>query len=44
MMTKPRLVLTRRLRPAVEQRAARDYDLMLNPDDRVLSPQDLVAA
>ena len=44
MMTKPRLVMTRRFRPAVEQRAARDYDVVLNPDDRVLSPQDLVAA
>lgn len=43
-MTKPRLLMTRRLRPAVEQRAARDYDVILNPDDRVLSPQDLVAA
>lgn len=43
-MAKPRLLITRKLRPAVEARAARDYDVTLNPDDRVLSPDDLIAA
>lgn len=43
-MARPRLLITRTLRPAVEARAARDYDVILNPDDRVLSPGDLIAA
>jgi lactate dehydrogenase-like 2-hydroxyacid dehydrogenase len=43
-MAKPRLLMTRKLRPAVEARAARDYDAILNPEDRVLSPDELVAA
>lgn len=32
-MTKPKLLLTRQLSPAVESRAARDYDLTGNPAD-----------
>lgn len=43
-MTRPRLLITRKLRPAVEERAARDYDVTLNPDDRVLTRDDLIAA
>lgn len=43
-MAKPKLLITRKLRPAVEARAARDYDVILNPEDRVLSPAELIAA
>src|SRR3712207_7022226 len=32
-MAKPVLLLTRKLPPAIEARAARDYDARLNPDD-----------
>ncbi|AWK87291.1 2-hydroxyacid dehydrogenase [Azospirillum thermophilum] len=38
---RPVLVLTRRLPDAVEQRAARDYVVRANPEDRPLSPADL---
>jgi lactate dehydrogenase-like 2-hydroxyacid dehydrogenase len=37
-----RIVLTRRYPPLVEQRAARDYDAVLNPEDRVLSADELL--
>jgi lactate dehydrogenase-like 2-hydroxyacid dehydrogenase len=37
-----RIVLTRRYPPLVEQRAARDYDAILNPEDRVLSSDELL--
>ena len=43
-MAKPRLLITRKLRPAVEARAACDYDVVLNPQDRVLSGPDLIDA
>lgn len=43
-MAKPKLLITRRLRPAVEARAARDYDVTLNPEDRVMDEAALVAA
>lgn len=43
-MARPRLLITRKLRPAVEARAARDYDVILNPEDKVLSGQELIAA
>lgn len=43
-MTKARLLIPRRLRPIVEARAGRDYDVVLNPDDRLLSREDLIAA
>ena len=33
-MTKPILVVTRRLPPAIEARAAQDYDARLSPDER----------
>ncbi|WP_237214035.1 2-hydroxyacid dehydrogenase [Falsiroseomonas oryziterrae] len=36
-MPKPVLLLTRKLPPAVEARAARDYDARLNPDDAAWS-------
>lgn len=41
-MPKPRLFITRRLPPAVEERARRSYDVLLNEDDRELGPEDLV--
>lgn len=43
-MAKPRLLIPRRLRPAVEARAERDYDVVLNPEDRLLTPAELIAA
>ena len=42
-MTKPVLYVTRRLPPAVEARAARDYDARLNPDDNPVTPAALLA-
>ena len=39
---KPTILVTRRLPPAVEARAARDFDARLNPDDRVYAPDELV--
>lgn len=44
MTRKPRLLITRRLSPEVEARAAGDYEAVLNPDDRVFSRDELVAA
>ncbi len=43
-MTKPKLLITRKLRAAVEERAARDYDVVLNPSDRVMGEAELIAA
>ncbi|MFN4129496.1 MAG: 2-hydroxyacid dehydrogenase [Paracoccaceae bacterium] len=43
-MTKPRLLIPRRLRPAVEARAGRDYDVVDNPEDRVLTQAALIDA
>lgn len=43
-MARPRLLITRKLRPAVEERAARAYDVILNPDDQVFSADTLIAA
>ena len=42
-MSKPRLILTRCLPADVEARAARDYDAVLNRDDRQYSTDELVA-
>jgi lactate dehydrogenase-like 2-hydroxyacid dehydrogenase len=41
-MAKPILLLTRRLPPAVEARAVRDYDARLNPEDVPRSGADIV--
>ncbi|MEM9783048.1 MAG: D-glycerate dehydrogenase [Pseudomonadota bacterium] len=41
-MTKPSLLITRRLTDAVQARAARDYDVVLNEDDHVFSRDELV--
>lgn len=43
-MGKPKLLITRKLRDAVEARAARDYDVVLNPGDAVLGQDALIAA
>lgn len=43
-MAKPKLLITRKLRPAVEERAARDYDVVTNPDDHVFTEAELIAA
>jgi lactate dehydrogenase-like 2-hydroxyacid dehydrogenase len=42
-LIKPRLVVSRRLPPDVEARAARDYDAVLNADDLALDADALVA-
>ena len=41
-MAKPVLFVTRRLPPAVEARAVRDYDARLNPDDTRRTGADIV--
>ena len=43
MPNKPKVLCTRRMPPNVEARLARDYDAMLNPEDRLYSEDDLVA-
>ena len=40
---KPKVVVTRKLPEAVEARLRRDYDPLFNPDDHVLSTDELVA-
>ena len=42
-MTKPKLFIARKLRDVVEARAARDYDVILNPEDRLFSRDELIA-
>ena len=42
-MTKPTLFIARKLRSAVEARAARDYEVILNPEDRLFSRDELIA-
>ena len=42
-MTKPVLYVTRRLPPAIEARAARDYDARLSPADHPVSAADILA-
>ena len=42
-MTRRKIILTRRLPPRVEERAARDYDAILNPEDRILPMDELLA-
>lgn len=41
-MTKPVLWITRKLSDATQERAARDYDVILNPEDRVFSGEEIV--
>lgn len=40
---KPVLLITRKLNPEVETRAARDYDARFNDEDRVWSKEELIA-
>ncbi len=42
-MTKPVLWITRKLSANTEARAARDYDVILNPEDRTFSAGEIVA-
>ena len=42
-MTKPKLLMTRVVSPAVIERARRDYDLDLNEDDHIMGADELVA-
>jgi lactate dehydrogenase-like 2-hydroxyacid dehydrogenase len=42
-MTKPILVVTRRLPPAIEARAAQDYEARLSPDDAQVTGADILA-
>ena len=43
MTDKPRLWITRKLSQATEARAARDYEVFLNPEDKVFTAAELVA-
>jgi len=43
-VTRKKIMLTRRLPPAVEARATRDYDATLNKDDRIWPMDELLAA
>lgn len=43
MPRKPALLITRKLSDAVEARAARDYEVVLNDDDHVFSTEELIA-
>jgi lactate dehydrogenase-like 2-hydroxyacid dehydrogenase len=43
-MARPVVLVTRKLPPAVEARATRDYDARLNPDDRIYTADALLAA
>ncbi|MCF8470823.1 MAG: D-glycerate dehydrogenase [Parvibaculum sp.] len=43
-MSRPRLLITRKLPADVEARAARDYDATLNMDDRLMSRDELLTA
>jgi len=43
MTAKPALWITRKLSAATEARATRDYDVRLNPQDRVFSSDEIVA-
>jgi len=42
MTDKPTLWITRKLSDNTEARAARDYEVILNPEDRVFSPDEIV--
>lgn len=44
MADRKKIVVTRRLPPLVEARAARDYDAVLNPEDRLLGADGLIRA
>lgn len=41
--TKKRLLVTRRMPPDVTKRLKQNYDVILNPDDQILSAQDILS-
>jgi len=43
MTAKPKLLVTRRLPPAVTDRLMKEFDAVPNPDDRILSPDEIIA-
>jgi glyoxylate reductase len=43
MPAKPRIVVGRRLPPRIEADLSARFDTLLNPEDRVLTPEDMVA-
>jgi len=43
MSGKPKLLITRKLSTRTEERAQRDYDVILNPEDRLFTPEELLA-
>jgi lactate dehydrogenase-like 2-hydroxyacid dehydrogenase len=42
-VTRRKIIVTRRMPPAVEERAARDYDAVLNKEDRIIPMDELLA-
>lgn len=42
-MALPRLLVTRKLPPAVEERLSKDYDALLNPSDRLLPADEIIS-
>jgi len=44
MAPKPRILVTRKLPAAVEARAARDYEAVLNPEDKLYASEELLKA
>ncbi|HVY99439.1 MAG TPA: D-glycerate dehydrogenase [Dongiaceae bacterium] len=43
MTAKPKLLVTRRLPPAVTERLLKEFDALTNPDDHILSPDQIIA-
>src|SRR5690606_18055672 len=43
MPTRPTIFVTRRLPDAVTERLLRSYEARLNPEDRILTPQEIAA-
>jgi glyoxylate reductase len=43
MPAKPKVLVTRRLPPAVTERLIREFDAVTNPDDRIMSADEIVA-
>jgi len=43
LTSRRKIVLTRQLPPRVEERASRDYEAVLNPEDRLLSTDEVLA-
>lgn len=43
MTSKPRIVVSRRLPPRVEEHLAQSFDVLFNPEDKILSAEELVS-